>query len=44
VTQRSLQNPPVGLILEGAVKEGDTAHVSAGPDGLDINGQMAEAG
>jgi ATP-dependent Clp protease ATP-binding subunit ClpB len=43
VIQRSLQNPLAGLILEGAVKEGDTVHVSAGPDGLVINGQMAVA-
>src|ERR1039458_9918844 len=27
------QNPLAGLILEGAVKEGDTVHVSAGPQG-----------
>ncbi|PPQ25948.1 ATP-dependent chaperone ClpB [Rhodopila globiformis] len=43
VIQRSLQNPLAGLILEGAVKEGETVRVSAGPDGLVINGQLAEA-
>ena len=43
VIQRSLQNPLAGLILEGSVKEGDTVLVSAGDDGLVINGQMAEA-
>jgi ATP-dependent Clp protease ATP-binding subunit ClpB len=43
VIQRSLQNPLAGLILEGTVKEGETVHVSAGPAGLVINGQMAEA-
>jgi ATP-dependent Clp protease ATP-binding subunit ClpB len=43
VIQRSLQNPLAGMILEGAVKEGDTIHVSAGADGLTINGRMAEA-
>jgi ATP-dependent Clp protease ATP-binding subunit ClpB len=43
VIQRSLQNPLASLILEGAVKEGDTVHVSAGTDGLMINGQLAEA-
>jgi len=43
VIQRSLQNPLAGLILEGSVKEGETVHVSAGTDGLVINGQMAEA-
>ncbi|HSU05167.1 MAG TPA: ATP-dependent chaperone ClpB [Acetobacteraceae bacterium] len=43
VIQRNLQNPLAGLILEGAVKEGETVHVSAGAEGLTINGQMAEA-
>ena len=39
VIQRSLQNPLAGMILEGAVKEGETVHVSAGADGLTINGR-----
>ncbi len=43
VIQRSLQNALAGRILEGAVKGGDTVHVSAGPDGLTIDGMMAEA-
>jgi len=43
VIQRSLQNPLAQMILEGAVGEGDTVHVSANPDGLVINGQLAEA-
>jgi ATP-dependent Clp protease ATP-binding subunit ClpB len=43
VIQRSLQNPLAGLILEGAVQDGETVHVSAGRDGLTINGRMAEA-
>ncbi len=43
VIQRSLQNTLAGLILEGAVKEGDTVHVSAGAAGLVINGEMAQA-
>jgi ATP-dependent Clp protease ATP-binding subunit ClpB len=43
VIQRSLQNPLASLILEGAVKDGDTVRVSAGKDGLSINGQLAEA-
>jgi ATP-dependent Clp protease ATP-binding subunit ClpB len=43
VIQRSLQNPLAGLILEGGVKEGDTVHVSAGSQGLTINGALAEA-
>src|SRR5271166_2244843 len=43
VIQRSLQNPLAGLILEGGVKEGETVRVSAGPNGLLINGRLAEA-
>jgi ATP-dependent Clp protease ATP-binding subunit ClpB len=43
VIQRSLQNPLAGLILEGAVKENETVHVSAGAAGLTINGRLAEA-
>jgi ATP-dependent Clp protease ATP-binding subunit ClpB len=43
VIQRSLQNPLAGLILEGAVRDGETVHVAAGRDGLAINGRMAEA-
>jgi ATP-dependent Clp protease ATP-binding subunit ClpB len=44
VIQRSLQNPLAGLILEGAVKDGETVHVSAdAKKGLKINGQLAEA-
>jgi ATP-dependent Clp protease ATP-binding subunit ClpB len=43
VIQRSLQNPLAQLILEGAVKEGDTIRVSASADGLRINGQFAAA-
>jgi len=43
VIQRSLQNPLAGMILEGAVKEGDVVHVSANATGLTINGQLAEA-
>ena len=43
VIQRSLQNPLAGLLLEGAIHDGDTVHVSAGPDGLLINDQVAEA-
>jgi ATP-dependent Clp protease ATP-binding subunit ClpB len=43
VIQRQLQNPLASLILEGAVKEGETVHVAAGRDGLTINGQLAEA-
>ncbi len=43
VIQRSLQNPLAGLILEGGIKEGETVRVSAGSNGLVINGQLAEA-
>jgi len=43
VIQRSLQNPLAGLLLEGAVKENETVRVSAGADGLTINGRLAEA-
>ena len=43
VIQRSLQNSLAGMILEGAVKEGDTVRVSAGANWLVINGQLAEA-
>ena len=43
VIQRSLQNPLAQMILEGAVGEGEIVRVSANPDGLVINGQLAEA-
>ena len=43
VIQRSLQNPLAGLLLEGAVTEGETVHVTAGGNGLIINGRLAEA-
>jgi ATP-dependent Clp protease ATP-binding subunit ClpB len=43
VIQRNLQNPLASLILEGVIKDGDTVHVSAGSQGLTINGQLAEA-
>ncbi len=43
VIQRSLQNPLAGLILEGAIKDGDSVPVTAGKDGLVIAGALAEA-
>jgi ATP-dependent Clp protease ATP-binding subunit ClpB len=43
VIQRSLQNPLAGMILQGEVREGETVSVSAGANGLVINGQLAEA-
>jgi ATP-dependent Clp protease ATP-binding subunit ClpB len=42
VIQRSLQNPLAGLILEGAVKDGEDINVSADKSGLTINGKPAE--
>ena len=43
VIQRALQNSLAGLILEGRVLDGATVNVSAGDDGLTINGEKAEA-
>ncbi len=43
VIQRSLQNPLASRILEGKIAEGETVHVSAGPQGLLIEGQLAQA-
>ena len=38
VIQRSLQNPLAGLILEGAIHDGETVQVGADRDGLLLNG------
>jgi len=43
VIQRALQNPLAGLILEGKVLDGAEVKVSAGKDGLTINGKAVEA-
>jgi ATP-dependent Clp protease ATP-binding subunit ClpB len=43
VIQRNLQNPLAQMILEGSVREAETVHISAGAEGLRINGQLAEA-
>jgi hypothetical protein len=43
VIHRGQQNPLAQMILEGAVKEGETVRVSAGAEGLLINGPLAEA-
>jgi ATP-dependent Clp protease ATP-binding subunit ClpB len=43
VIQRELQNPLASLILEGKIGDGDTVSVTAGPDGLAINGEMVAA-
>ena len=41
--QRALENPLAQAILEGRVNDGDEIKVSAGKDGLLINGERAEA-
>ena len=43
VIQQHLQNALAGLILEGKVGDGDTVRVSAGEEGLVINGAKAAA-
>jgi ATP-dependent Clp protease ATP-binding subunit ClpB len=43
VIQRSLQNELATKLLEGALQEGETVHVTAGPDGLVIGADMAKA-
>jgi ATP-dependent Clp protease ATP-binding subunit ClpB len=43
VIQKTLQNPLASLILAGRVADGEEVKVSAGPDGLTINGVKAEA-
>jgi ATP-dependent Clp protease ATP-binding subunit ClpB len=42
VIQRHLQNPLAGLILEGAIKDGDKVKVSASERGLLINGRAVD--
>ncbi len=42
VIQRSLQNPLASLLLEGTVHEGEAVRVSAGMEGLSINGRVEE--
>ncbi len=43
VIQRNVQDPLADLLLEGAIMDGETVPVSAGPDGLVINGRAIEA-
>ncbi|MGI4747086.1 MAG: ATP-dependent chaperone ClpB [Janthinobacterium lividum] len=43
VIQRSLQNPLANLILDGTLHDGEAIRVSAGRDGLVLNGIMADA-
>jgi ATP-dependent Clp protease ATP-binding subunit ClpB len=40
VIQRALQNPLASLILEGKIADGQTVSISAGPDGLVIDGEV----
>jgi len=44
VMQRSLQNPLAEMLLSGEIMEGDTVHVSAGPDGLVVGNRVAPGG
>jgi ATP-dependent Clp protease ATP-binding subunit ClpB len=44
VIQRELQNPLAGLILEGRIAEGDGVTVSAGAEGLVVNGEAISSG
>jgi ATP-dependent Clp protease ATP-binding subunit ClpB len=41
--QRQLQNLLASMILDGSVADGDSVSVSAGDDGLSINGELVEA-
>jgi ATP-dependent Clp protease ATP-binding subunit ClpB len=43
VIQRALQNPLASMILEGTIADGQMVKVTAGPDGLEINGKAALA-
>jgi ATP-dependent Clp protease ATP-binding subunit ClpB len=43
VIQRQLQNPLASRILEGTIADGDEVRVSAGPEGLVINGEAVQA-
>ena len=44
VIQRSLQDKLASLLLEGAVSEGATLQVTAGPDGLEVRQPLAASG
>ena len=41
--QRALENPLAQAILQGRIDDGDEIQVSAGSDGLLINGEQAVA-
>jgi ATP-dependent Clp protease ATP-binding subunit ClpB len=43
VIQRHLQNPLATMLLDGTIADGDHVRVSAGPDGLLINGEAVQA-
>ena len=43
VIQRNLQDRLAGLLLEGSIKDGETVHVTASPDGLEVRPELAEA-
>ena len=43
VIQKHLQNPLAGLILDGTIGDGDSVAITAGAEGLLINGKAAEA-
>jgi ATP-dependent Clp protease ATP-binding subunit ClpB len=43
VIQRNLQNPLAGLILEGAIHDGETVQVTGSDAGLIIGGHLAQA-
>ena len=43
VIQRHLQNSLATMLLDGTIADGDTVQVSAGQDGLLINGELVQA-
>ncbi|MBT6403559.1 MAG: ATP-dependent chaperone ClpB [Rhodospirillaceae bacterium] len=43
IIQRHLQNSLATMLLDGTIVDGDTVRVSAGPDGLMINGEVVQA-
>jgi len=43
IIQRHLQNSLATMLLDGTIMDGDTVSVSAGPDGLLINGEVVRA-
>ncbi|QFQ86032.1 ATP-dependent chaperone ClpB [Paracoccus kondratievae] len=43
VLQRSLQNPLAEMILAGEVLDGQTVHVTAGPEGLVVGNRVAQS-